>query len=280
MNTKSEPQVTLVVFSCEGREHLLRRTIQSFEKAFNYRFSKRILALDGNVDYKSINQLNPDKLVHNCKRLGYIHNIINALALIDTEYFFWLEDDWFFPQTINIACLIEHLESNLDWAQIRLSKTGPLTQKEKKIALAEGVFESIYGFSANPCICRTELIQEGFKALQEKSRDETVGFENFLSQWISDLGLVCAVLDPGEAAMVTHSGYLESTPRQWHMTASLDGKTDKYLSAMGHVAPPSFWQKCSMVYKLASVLLVISIRQFWSRAAYDLAFRIAVVSKS
>jgi hypothetical protein len=280
MSTKSETQVTLVFFSCEGREHLLSQTIESFTKTFDYGFSKRILVLDGNVDYKSIHQLNPDKIVQNCKRLGYIHSIINAIKLIDTEYFFWLEDDWLFSQKINIASLIEHLQQNLDWVQIRLSKTGPLTQEEKKIVLAEEIFESIYGFSANPCICRTELIQEGFKALQENSRDETVGFENYLSQWVRERSLICAVLDPGEAAMVTHSGYLESTPRQWHMTASLDGKTDEYLSAMGHVAPPSFWQKCSMIYKLASAFSVIAIRQFWSRAAYDLAFRIVAVSKS
>ena len=190
MSTKFEPQVTLVVFSCEGREHLLSHTIESFETAIDYRFSKRILALDGNIDYRYISLINPDKLVHNCKRLGYIHSILNALTLIDTEFFFWLEDDWDFPQKINIASLIDLVQKKSDWVQIRLSKTGPLTQEEKKTELAEGIFESIYGFSANPCICRTEIIRKGFKALQEESRDEKVGFENFLSRWVSEQGFV------------------------------------------------------------------------------------------
>lgn len=280
MSNKSKPKVTLVIFSCEGREHLLSQTLDSLKKACEYNFSQCILALDGNVDYNySTKNINPDKVVHNYRRLGYINSILNALSIIETEYFFWLEDDWIFSKEIDINYLVELLNKNSHWVQIRLSKTAPLTQEEKETELCEGVFNSIYGFSANPSLFRTELVKEGFKVLQEASRDERVGFENFLSEWCTNKGIICAVLDPHQEAMVSHNGYLESTPRQWHMTASLDGKTEKYLSGMGYVAPPSFWRKCLMFYKLTKAFLGISTRQFWSRSAYDLAFRIIAVSK-
>lgn len=271
-------KLALIIFTCENRGHLLNTTITSFEKNCSYGFSKRILSIDGYLAPQYISYIHPDKLVQNCQRFGYIHNIINALNLVDTEFFFWLEDDWHFPIPINLDPLIELLQEHSNWVQIRFSKTAPLTQKEKEMELYKGIFASIYGFSANPCVCRTELIKAGFKALQETSRDEKTGFENFLSNWFSSNGKVCAVLDPGETAMVVHTGYLESTPRQWHMTASLDGTTDKYLSGMGHVHQPSLWQRCLMVYKLAWTFLRIGIYQFWSRAAYDLAFRVIAVA--
>ena len=96
-------------------------------------------------------------------------------------------------------------------------------------------------------------------------------------EWFATQKLTCAVLDPDDSVSIIHSGYLETTPRQWHMTASLDKKTDKYLSPMGHTPEPSFLQRLLMFFRFLSASLFLSIRQFGSRASYDISFRILTV---
>ncbi|MEE3715171.1 hypothetical protein V2H45_00265 [Tumidithrix elongata RA019] len=279
MNKSIDSEITVVIFSCEGREHLLPATIASFDNALKYQFHRRILALDGSYRHQDFDFVKPDLIVHSYIRRGYVQSIINALALVDTEFFFWLEDDWQFTQPIELEHLLNLLQKNLDWLQIRFSKTAPLTQEEKRNPVTPEIFESIYGFSANPCICRTKLVRLGFEALQQLPKDKFTGFETFLSNWCISQKKICAVFDPKDSATVIHTGYLEGTPRQWHMTASLAGKADKYLSSMGHTLAPSILQKISMLYKLIKVLLSLSIHQFWNRAAYDLSFRIVSVTK-
>jgi len=272
-------ETTLIIFSCEGREHLIQSTFLSFTGICEYKFYKKILALDGTYKLQNYSSINPDLIVQNYRRKGYIQNILNALNLVDSEFFFWLEDDWEFTRKFDIEDMLSLLQKNPDWVQVRLSKTAPLAQEEKKIRLFNDIYESVYGFSANPCLCRTSHVKAGFEALQKSSLSETLGFENFLSHWFSDNSIICTVLDPEKLPMVIHSGYLESTPRQWHMTASLDGKTDTYLSAMEHAGEPKFWRKFLMVYKLNRAAFILSIRIFLSRAAYDLSFRISNVIK-
>ena len=280
MNSISLPEVTLVVFACEGREHLLRDTLTSFNKCMPYHFSSCILAIDGTYDLSNLTNHNFDFLIQNIERKGYVRSIINALNCIETEFFFWLEEDWLFSEKINLYEFMPLLQSNPKWVQIRLSKTAPLTVDEKAFNLGEGVFKSIYGFSANPCLCRTTLIRQGFYELQQTSRDVSLGFEEFLSQCYQSQNMACVVVDPGESRAISHSGYLESTPRQWHMTTSLDGTTnDDYLSGMRGSPPPPLWRKLLMVFRLLRVFLRISTKQFWSRAAYDLAFRFVASSE-
>jgi hypothetical protein len=280
MSIVSLSEVTLVVFACEGREHLLENTLASFDEYVPYGFLKRILVIDGTYDLSCSNKKKFDFLIQNVKRKGYVYNILNAINCIHTEFFFWLEDDWIFSEKVELEKNISILHSHPTWAQIRLSKTAPLTLDEKSIKLSEKVFKSIYGFSANPCLCRTAFIKQGFNALHHTSRDLSLGFEEFLSQWYQEQDIVCAVIDPGESAIIAHAGYLESTPRQWHMTASLDGTTSyNYLSGMRGSAAPPLWRKWMMLIRLLRVFFTVSIKQFWSRAAYDLAFRFIAVSK-
>ncbi|WP_404786667.1 hypothetical protein [Altericista sp. CCNU0014] len=276
MNSKS---ISLVVFTCEGREHLLNKTLASAEQRLEYDFSKRILAVDGNIDFSQIDQSSFDTIIRVTKRSGYINSIIYVNQIVRTDFFFWLEDDWHFLEIADLEYLVTLLRQNPEWVQIRFSKTGPLNEHEKQNKLCEGVYDSVYGFSANPCLCRTDLIRKGFQSLQQESRDENLGFETFLSQWFEDQKLICAVLDPGEKAAIQHLGYLESTPRQWHMTASLDGKTDKYLSGMRGSPSPPLWRKILMAYKLIWTFVRVLLCQFMSREAYDLAFRFIAASK-
>ncbi len=268
--------VDRLIFSCEGREHLLDGTMQSFAAACPYRFHRTILAIDGQLNPGVVTGIRPDRLVQNPQRQGYIHNILNALSLVESEYFFWLEDDWQFATSVELDSLIALLEAHPDWVQIRLSKTAPLTPEEQQTELVPGMFESYHGFSANPCLCRTAAVQAAFAALLHNPRSQDVGFEEFLGEWFRQNHWICAVRDPGTTPEVGHTGYLESTPRQWHMTASLDGQVQEYVSGMRHVAFPSFAQRLWMAAKLIKTCCQVAVCLFWRRADYDLAFRITV----
>src|ERR1700712_1204347 len=118
-------EVTLVIFTCEGREHLLQQCFKSFSAACNFKFKKVILAVDGQIDPSVISLINPDVVVQSYKRKGYVNNITQTIGLIDTNYFFWLEDDWKFHTTINLRPLIEQLNINRHWVQVVYNKENP-----------------------------------------------------------------------------------------------------------------------------------------------------------
>jgi len=273
--------VSLVVFTCEGREHLLAHTIKSFNRVTNYIYSTKIIAIDGKVNTDCFSLVQPDKVVQNYKRRGYIHSIINALNLVESDYLFWLEDDWEFTQSLDMDYLLNILKANDNLVQIRLSKTAPLTIEEKKEEIIPGIFNSIYGFSANPCLCRTALIKAGFQALLEAPKGSQLGFdgfENFLSRWYESNNYICAVLDPGSEPDVIHAGYLESTPRQWHMTSSLEDDAIKdHLYSMGE--PPALWRRIYMLMKFIKVSAILSIQLLFNYSAYEFVFRIVTTNK-
>ena len=85
--------VDLLIFTCNDREHLLQKSYTSFKNACNYKFNKVILAIDGQIDDAVITQIQPDTIIQHPTRQGYVNSIAKTLKLINTPYFFWLEDD-------------------------------------------------------------------------------------------------------------------------------------------------------------------------------------------
>jgi hypothetical protein len=271
--------LNIVIFTCGAREHLLARAWKSYVPFLNSKPHRRILAIDGSVNQEVINLVQPDIVVQSVRRRGYINSIFNALPLIDSKYFVWLEDDWTFNATVKIEDALTVLDKHPSWVQVRWSKEAPLTTVN--VNLTPGVCFSSVGFSANPSICRTELVREGFKFLQEAQKGNSLGvdgFENVLSRWATERQKVCAVFDPGETPAVSHIGSLESTGRQWHMTASIEALPKKHIPTAG-VSPP-FWRRFWMLFKLARAFAFIGSRQFFSDAAYDLSFRIMATEKT
>ena len=124
-----KPGVTLLIFTCEGREHLLRQTKSSFERACRFPFARSVLAVDGEIDAQTIRTIAADVVLGQPRR-GYVRSILNALRQVDTEWFFWLEDDWSFQSRVDLEGLVAATEDRPEWVQIRLSKTGPLTAED------------------------------------------------------------------------------------------------------------------------------------------------------
>lgn len=267
-------QVTLVIFTCSGREHLLLNTLQSFQAHCNFKFDKTILAIDGNIDYRIINQIAPDLVMQQAKRGGYVSSIMNTLKLIETPYYFWLEDDWNFDLPIDINFLRSKLISNEHWVEIVLSKYGPLPADMKINPLQDNLYDSTLGFSANPCLCRTKQLQTAFNDLKNAPKGDVLGedgFENFLTKKFNAEGKSCVILDPMEGFSISHKGYLESTPRNWHMTNSLESTTKEHLLIF---PVPSFARKVLMVVKLVFTCFALAIKQFTNNKFYEYCFRV------
>jgi hypothetical protein len=266
--------VGLVIFTCTGREHLLQKTYDSFLAACNYKFGQVILAIDGEVNPAVITYINPDLVIYGYTRKGYVTSIKNAFANIYTPYFFWLEDDWKFDIKIEVPYFIEKLDSHPDWAQIIYSKNGPLTDDLKTKAAGDHLFENAYGFSANPCFNRSSILKDGFAALEQAEKGDTLGengFENFLTTYFLQKGIKCIIQDPVNRQPISHEGYLESTPRNWHMTNSLEAKTEKHLLT---IATPTVARRLLMLLKLSKAFFTLAFKQLWNNEFYELCFRV------
>jgi hypothetical protein len=266
--------ISLVVFTCEGREHLLYDTIKSFKNACCYKFTKTVLAADGRVANEVIGLVNPDLVINSPNRKGYVNSIAQTLPSLTTEYFFWLEDDWTFHQRVNLDHLARELGQHDNWAQIVYSKTGPLEPAAKQEPVSMNLYQNIHGFSANPCLCNTATIQRAFAQLTMAPKGDKLGedgFENFLTKYFKKEGIVCTILDPADSRGITHTGYLESTPREWHMTKSLDEVPVKVLNAM---PVPSFWRRLLMAFKLTVAIPQLIVKQLFNNEVYELGFRL------
>lgn len=271
---KSNNLTSLVIFTCEGREHLLQKTIESFNEHCNYKWTKVILAIDGKINPSIVEEIAPDSCIQQRKRSGYVNSIVTTLKTIKTPYFFWLEDDWKFHSRLNLEELLSQLEVNDNWAEILLSKTGPLTPEEQVNPLNGNFFHSIYGFSANPCLCNTKHLQAAFEALEQAPKGGKLGedgFENFLSRKFKEENLKTVVMDPVDHQQISHEGYLESTARNWHMTNSIEQVSEKHLLIF---PKPSFMRRLLMVIKLLITFVKLAFKQLISNKTYEYCFRV------
>ncbi len=281
-NNKSSltDSITLLIFTCEGRELLLQKTYNSFLAACNYKFNRIILAIDGVIDTAIIAQINPDLVIYNYKRKGYVNSIVNALKHVSTSYFFWLEDDWRFSTEIDVNGLLKLMSDNEDWAEIVLSKYGPLPAEFKLHLLKGNLYQTTFGFSANPCMCSSKYLKTGFEQLANAHKGDKLGedgFENFLSKAFEKENIKCVIIDPVDHFPISHEGYLESTPRNWHMTNSLNSKTEKYLLT---IPEPPLWRRLLMMAKLSVTFFKLSFRQLVNNEVYEFCFRVVAGLKS
>jgi hypothetical protein len=272
--------VTLVIFSSEGREHLLMQMFPSFLANCNIQFAQIILAIDGQYSPTAVKVINPDTLIQQYERNGYITNITNALKMVSTPYFFWLEDDFLFNQPVPFEKMLAVLQDK-SWGAVYLSRFAPIAQSRILKDYGDGLLLLDIGFSVSPTMCNTEVIKKALAALyeSEKSIDtRRVGFEPFIDQCMVADNLKYAVIDPGTISHVNHIGELESTAREYHMVNSVNAEhsdIDKfYLSGFGKEGKITFYNKLAMFLKLIYSTAVLSIKLFVNRPAYDFAFRV------
>jgi hypothetical protein len=203
----------LVIFACEGREHLLEETYDTFKKNVKYSFNKTILSFDGEGGTWAKDYIKPDVFVCSPQRKGYVPSISRALHHVDADFFFWLEDDWSFLKGINLSDYINILKREENFSQIIFLKRR-MSPKNKIKEVKDGIFTSRLGFSANPGLNRTRHVSE---ALQGADDSKAMNIEHFMTSYLEQRDLDCLVADPGDdIPYVEHLGYLEATGGKWH----------------------------------------------------------------
>jgi hypothetical protein len=270
--------ISLVIFTCEGRENLLAQTMLSFSKACTFKFSQIILVVDGQISEQAKQKVAPDLIIQSPKRKGYVNSISKALTQIKTPYFFWLEDDWDFLNKLEINDWLNLLENEELALQLVLAKDEFNSANHEEFA---GVYKSNLGFSANPSINKTTAIQEAFSQLELAKKDEStklVGFENYIEQYRKNHRMCTLMLFNQKQAFVAHSGFLESTAREYHMINSIDENKSsiekEYISGFGYHQKISLKNKIGLIPKLWMAFFWLSINLFSKRFVYDYGLRI------
>lgn len=153
--------VALMVIT-DGRWDYLQRTLESAAECLDYPFSQRILVDDSGEELGFC----PDgfEFVKNQPRRGLAGAIQSGWDVLDTEidYVFHLEDDFIFPDVVNVDLMVELLEYETDLAQIALLRQpwSPQEQQAGGIYWIEPErFKQKYGFvqqqhlfTFNPCL--------------------------------------------------------------------------------------------------------------------------------
>jgi hypothetical protein len=271
---KASASVDILVFSCVGREHLLARTAKKLRESEIFAGARRILVLDGVQDLVGIPLTDFDLVIQQPKRVGYVKSIINALPIVSADYIFWLEDDWSIENISaeSIKLAIDTLSNSKKILQVRWPKSTEVAECE---AFAEGLLVSDVLYSANPSVLVSSIIKDAFRSLSEeisspRGLPEKLGFETFVGDRMTRLGIQSLVFDPKVYGTVDHLGEVESTDRKWHYV----GPDSSFMA--GTSAPNSSEKKYSVItlfarFSLVSVKTLLRM-PFQNRYA-ELAFR-------
>jgi hypothetical protein len=270
MITSRNP-LSVLVFSCEGREHLLRATLDSIELVRLKIPLRVLLSVDGNLNLQKVSLSGISLAILHRQRIGYIKSIISSLDYVTEEFFLWLEDDWAFGSISEkqIRSAVDVLKADRSILQVRWPKDNSSAGQP---IIASGIVRSKQAFSANPSIIRTSAAKDVFKMIEEiitvePAGNANIGFEEFVCEWAMQKGFYSAVFDVEKHGTVEHLGYLESTDRKWHFVGIADPRSSPNKPGIHNInwlsLMPKFILKC---------FRIIAAMPFSERAA-ELAFR-------
>ena len=155
------PKLALMVIT-DGRWDYLQRTLESAAVALDWPWHQKILVDDSGEELG----FSPDgfKFVKNLPRRGLAGAIQSGWDALnkDIDYVFHLEDDFIFPDVVDIELMIELLEYETDLAQVALLRQ-PWSPEEQQAGGIYSIeperFKQKYGFvqqshlfTFNPCL--------------------------------------------------------------------------------------------------------------------------------
>jgi hypothetical protein len=167
-------KVALIVIT-DGRWDYLQQTLDSAFAALNYDFSQRLI-----VDDSGVKSFTPEVegfvTVKNSQRLGLAKAIQTAWDHLDpaTDYVFHLEDDFIFPQPVDVEHMIALLKDTFDedkLAQMALMRQ-PWSPEEhaagsiynmhpESYTIHDEYFSHSRLFTFNPCVYPMEVTAYG-----------------------------------------------------------------------------------------------------------------------
>ena len=200
--------VDLLVFTSAGRRECLDRMVRGLRPhPACGQFSRRILAVDG-MDAQILQQTEVSWFTHlviSVRRQGYFSNIGQAIALLQSPYFFWCEDDWELTRLPPLEEALEALGRFPNLAQVRVPKQKELLLEDKRLGeLTDGIWAQDQFYSLNPHYGRSELMRHAFaEGLTQGAGGQNV--EIALSRWMRKQGHIFAAWAPS-AAHAAHFG--------------------------------------------------------------------------
>lgn len=176
------PRITLMCIT-DGRWDYLRQTIASAEAHLNWQFSYKLLVDDSGSNTELAPQFDGWHYLKNAERRGLAGAIQAGWdALPDCDYVFHLEDDFTFPQPVDVQSMVTALENDDTLAQVALMRQpwGPDEQAVGSVYRAHptGTFtmSRIHGvdlvthrklFTFNPCLYPRHITDYGAGLEQE-----------------------------------------------------------------------------------------------------------------
>jgi len=262
-------RATLLIFACEGREHLLEETYASLCESVQFDFDKTILSFDGECTGRPARIVQPDVFLQSPKRKGYVPSIRRAIRHVDTEFFFWLEDDWGFNVDIPLKHYLEILADQAMSSQLLFLKRKH-SPDDAGETIDSHVYVSKVGFSANPSLNRTDDIRHSLNAADETSSQN---IEHYVTDWAEKNERQFLVAALKDKPFVNHLGMLEATGGKWHTV-----KGGRQVSSSDH-SSISVGSRVKMFLRLPVRSTYLSFMQLVDREAHSLAWRVTNVIK-
>lgn len=176
-----KPKLALMVVT-DGRWDYLQRTLESAAQCLDWPWHQKLLVDDSGEKQG----FSPDgfDFVKNMPRRGLAGAIQSGWDAIDSEvdYVFHLEDDFIFPDVVDLELMIELLEYEPELAQIALLRQ-PWSPQEQQAGGIYGVdpvrFKNKYGFveqrhlfTFNPCLYPASITREYEAGLEAELTSE------------------------------------------------------------------------------------------------------------
>lgn len=153
----------------DGRWDYLQRTLESAAECLDYPWSQRILVDDSGEDVGFC----PTKFdfVKNTPRRGLAGAIQSGWDALDEDidYIFHLEDDFIFPDHVDIDLMLELLEYENDLAQMALLRQPWSPQEQQaggiywiepeRFKQKQGFVQQQHLFTFNPCLYHISVVQ-------------------------------------------------------------------------------------------------------------------------
>jgi hypothetical protein len=164
------PRVVLLVVT-DGRWDYLERTLESAVQNLTYDFSEVVIVNDHEEGWEQFPDLMWELLGERWEMVGGVAGGRRGMAgaiqvgwdhLDDCDYVFHLEDDWTFPDPVDVGAMVAHLAADPELAQVALLRQ-PVSPDEQATGSLYGPNPDAYTetgglvvqrrlFTFNPCV--------------------------------------------------------------------------------------------------------------------------------
>lgn len=217
----THPAVTCCLTSA-GRFDLLEKTLESFFRCNTYPISEWIISEDNDFDGDILTNIHNTFYKYAPKdmplavimgKVGQIKSLDRMYKMINTNWFFGLEEDWLFTRPSFIEKSLEIMESRPEILQVWLREQNdtnnhPIIPTCELYDVAEHGKTRWSGFSLNPSLKRLSDYK-----LTGRGGYSAIGHEVNLSEYYNNLGFIAAITKIGYIKHIGQNRHIKDTTR-------------------------------------------------------------------